>query len=502
MASSHRQILRSSSIVGGASLVNLVLGLVRMKAAALILGPAGVGLIGLFQNLVTTCASVAGMGVGGAANVQLAAKRADRGDEGEALVRRALFSATCVLALTGTAVTWAARQPIARVALGDEAYSGAVGWLAIGVGLTVALNSQNALLTGLRRIGDVGRVTLISGVLATIASLISLFWLGSGAILFFVIAFPLANFLVAAFYTSRLRTLPSDRPALSMLSAQWKELIFLGFAMMASGLIVAAGQLIVRSLIKQRLGLVELGQFQAAWTISMTYVVLILQAMAADYYPRLSSAMKDREISNRLVNEQTEVVLLLAGPVLLVILGGAPWILHLIYSSEFRDAAAVLRWQILGDLLMVASWPTGFILIAAGNGRMFVLTQLLAISVFVALTWLLLPVMGLEAAGVAFLGMYVAYYAAVTLVARREVGLRSQPGNVRLLGYLTAASVAVFLACLVNPLAGFALALVIAAAMLALAGHRLEQALPAPIASRIASVRRWAAATFNRPWRR
>ncbi|HMI41519.1 MAG TPA: O-antigen translocase [Sphingomicrobium sp.] len=490
MASSHRQILRSSSIVGGASLVNLLLGLVRMKAAALILGPAGVGIIGLMQNLVTTGATVAGMGVGGAANVQLAAGRAERGDEGEGGVRRALYWATLVLAFAGAAATWAVREPIARLALGDQSYAGAVGWLAVGVALTVALNSQNALFTGLRRIGDLGRVTLISGVLATAAALISLFWLGSGAILFFVLCFPLANVVVASFYIARLPRPASDNPPLSALRAQWRKLVSLGFAMMISGLIVAAGQLVVRSLIKQRLGLVELGLFQAAWTLSMTYVVLVLQAMGADYYPRLSAAMKDRETANRLVNEQTEVVLLLAGPVLLVILGGAPWILHLIYSSEFRDAAALLRWQVLGDLLMVASWPTSFILIAAGDGRTYAAIQLFAILVFVGLTWLLLPALGVEASGVAFLGMYAAYFPAVTWAARRRSGFHLQPGNVRLLAYLAAASAAIFLAAIASPVAAFGLALLIAALMLMLAARRLEEALPAPIASLVAATRR------------
>jgi len=501
MASSHRQILRSSSIVGGASLLSLMLGLVRMKAAALILGPAGVGLIGLFQNLVTTCASVAGMGIGGAANVQLAAKQAELGDGGELLVRRALFFATLFLALAGAAATWAARVPIARLALGDEDYSGAVGWLAVGVALTVALNSQNALLTGLRRIGDLGRVTIISAVLATAAALAGLIWLGSGAILLFVIAFPLANVVVAAVYTLKVRRPISSDPTLAQLGAQWRELVSLGFAMMVSGLIVAAGQLIVRGLISQRLGLVELGQFQAAWTISMTYVVLILQAMAADYYPRLSAAMKDRETANRLVNEQTEVVLLFAGPVLLVILGAAPWILHLIYSSEFREAAALLRWQVLGDLLMVASWPTSFILIAAGSGRMFVATQFLAIAVFVALTWLLLPVMGVEASGLAFLGMYVAYFPVVYWAAYRHRGLRLWPRNMFLLGYLTTASAAVFLASMVSPIVGITLAAMSAAVTLALAAHRLEDALPAPIAAGVASVRR-SIGTIGLTWRR
>lgn len=490
MTSSHRQILRSSSIVGAASLVNVLLGLVRMKAAALVLGPAGVGLIGLLQNLMSTGSSVAGMGVGGAANLQLAANRAEHGDDGEAIVRRALFWATIALAIAGAALMWAARKPIARVALGDETMAAAVGWLAIGVALTVALNSQNALLTGLRRIGDVARVTTISGIAATAAAIAALYGLRTDAILLFVLAFPLATFLTSAWYVSRLpRPVASPAP-ISTLIAQWRKLATVGFAMMVGVMIILLGQLIVRGLIKERLGLVELGLFQAAWTISMTYVLLILNAMGADYYPRLSAAMTDRDTANRLVNEQTEVVLLLAGPLLLVILGGAPWILHLIYSSEFRDAAAVLRWQVLGDLLKIASWPTGFVLLAAGDGGMFVATELLAMTVFVGLTWALLPVMGVEASGLAFLGMYAAYFPAVYWAARRRSGLRLKANNVRLFIYLAAAAAAIFLCTLASPVAGFALALVAAAAMLALAVRRLEDAMPAPIASLVAAARK------------
>lgn len=38
-------MLNPSSIIGGAQIINLLLGMVRVKFAALLIGPAGVGLI-------------------------------------------------------------------------------------------------------------------------------------------------------------------------------------------------------------------------------------------------------------------------------------------------------------------------------------------------------------------------------------------------------------------------------------------------------------------------
>ena len=39
--SSYKQILRSSSIIGGASVVNILIGLLRTKVVAVVLGTAG-----------------------------------------------------------------------------------------------------------------------------------------------------------------------------------------------------------------------------------------------------------------------------------------------------------------------------------------------------------------------------------------------------------------------------------------------------------------------------
>ncbi len=63
-ANSYRTILRSSSIMGAASVANVVISLVRMKIVAILLGPAGIGLVGLLQHLMQAGASVAAMGLG------------------------------------------------------------------------------------------------------------------------------------------------------------------------------------------------------------------------------------------------------------------------------------------------------------------------------------------------------------------------------------------------------------------------------------------------------
>lgn len=60
---SYGQILKSTSIVGGAQGINLLLGIVRVKFAAVLIAPVGVGLVGNFQAVQGVMATLAGFGI-------------------------------------------------------------------------------------------------------------------------------------------------------------------------------------------------------------------------------------------------------------------------------------------------------------------------------------------------------------------------------------------------------------------------------------------------------
>ena len=424
---SYRQILRSTSIIGGASVINILVGLVRIKVAAVLLGPAGVGLIGLFTSLAGTASAVAGLGFGNVGTRQIVMAAGHNDAAALAAARRALFWGTLALAVLGAAVFWALRGVLAQRVLGDATLSAEVGWLALAVGLTVAAASQSALLNGMRRIGNLARVSVWSGLLSTVLGVGALLLWGRDGLIAFVLVGPLASFVLGHVYVARLPKVMAPRTPLPDLARQWGMLAKLGAAFMVAGLAGTLGQLLVRALVQRELGSDALGYFQAAATISMTYIGFVLGAMGTDYYPRLAAAIHDHAAVNRLVNEQTEVALLLAGPIFLAMIGLAPWVIELLYASSFHPAAQVLRWQVLGDVLKVCSWPLGFIILAAGDGRTFMLTESVAVAVFVLLTWVLLPFLGVVATGLAFVGMYLVLLPIVYWLARFRTGFRWTP---------------------------------------------------------------------------
>jgi PST family polysaccharide transporter len=425
-ATSYRRILKTSSIIGGASGVNIIIGIIKVKVLAVLLGPAGVGLMGFYQNIMSMASTLAGCGIGSSAVRQLVSAAGETSTL--AIVRRTLWLANLILGITGMVVLWLLREPIAQWVFGDIAHVDEVGWLGLGVLLTLIAGSQTALLQGLRRIGDLARVHVISAFFAAAIGILLVYWLGEEGVLWFVLVAPAVSILVAGYYAARVPPpqMPNDWQAIGQ---QWQAMLKLGIPLMAAGLLTLATQLAARSIILRELGLDASGYFQAAWAISMVYIGFVLGAMGTDYYPRLTAAINDHPRARKIVSEQAEVALLLAGPVFLSMITFAPWVIHLLYAASFAPAIDVLRWQVLGDVLKVACWPMGYILLAQGRGGIFIGMEFIWNAVYLGAIILGVQEWGLVMTGVGFWIAYLINYGLLALVASRLISYKPTRRN-------------------------------------------------------------------------
>lgn len=430
---SYRRILKSSSIIGGASVINILIGLVRTKIVAVLLGPTGIGLVSLYTGLMSTATAVATMGIGTIGTRQIAEALSKDDERALAVVRRAMFWGAVLLASAGALVVWSLREVLAVKVLGGAVHATIVGWLALGVAFSVASASQGALIQGMRRIGDMARLSVYGSVLNTVLGVGLLSQWGKAGLVAYVLIGPLSSFVLGHWYVSRLPKVDSDPIALQEMAHQWRTLLRLGVPFMGAGLVGALVQLWIRIEVGNTLGAESLGHFQAASTISMQYIGFVLAAMGADYYPRLTGVIHDNKVASRLVNEQTEIALLLSAPVFIAMIGLTPWIIHLLYSSAFTPAVAVLRWQILGDVLKIASWPLGFVILAAGAGKTFFWTETLVVVLMGGLIAGFSSSVGLQITGIAFLVSYAVLLPLVYLLANHRIDFQWTVGNVKLI---------------------------------------------------------------------
>jgi PST family polysaccharide transporter len=445
---SYTRILKSSALVGGSSLATIVTNIVRMKVVALLLGPAGIGLLGLYTSLTDFARSVASLGTSGSGVRQIAAVTGETstGPNGAerlaatVAVLRLLSIALGALGAGGLLVVSALVAHPTFAALGGN---GAIAWLSLAVLFGVVSGGQAALIQGLRRIGDLARIGAIAAVANAVATIAIVYAAGDAGIAPAIALGAMSMVAVSWHYTRRL-PVAGVRLTLRLFCEHVPPMLKLGVAFMASGFLMMGAALAVRMIVVQTLGVDAAGLYQSAWTVGAFYAGFILQAMGADFYPGLVGLRQDAQRFNALVNEQAEVSALLALPGLLATIAFAPLVVSALFSGAFEGATRVLRWICLGMALRVLIWPVGFIVVAQGRQLLFMMTEVLWAGLNVGLAWTCVRIFGLDGAGVAFFGAYAVHGIVIFLAVRRLSGFRWSSRNARLASLMLGSAGAMF----------------------------------------------------------
>jgi antigen flippase len=420
---SYHEILKSSALVGGSSVLNIAIGIVRTKAMAMLLGPAGFGLFGLYGSIANLTQSIAGMGIN-SSGVRQIAEAAGSGDKTRIAQTAAVLRRTSiVLGVLGAALLLVFSRQVCRLTFGGTDRAAAVSLLSLAVFFSLVSAGQGALIQGMRRIADLAKMNVMGAFFGACISIPLVYFFREKGVVPSLIVVAAMTILTSWWYSRKIEVHVAT-VTLSQARHETSALLKLGSAFMASSLLTMGVAYAVRIMILHRIGLEATGLYQSAWSLGGLYVGIVLQAMGADFYPRLTASISNNEESNRLVNDQTLVGLLVAGPGVLATLTFAPLVIALFYSAKFGAAVGVLRWICLGATLQVITWPMGFIAAAKGRQGIFFLSEFAWTTVAISLALFCLKRYGLEGTGIAFFGSYVFHAALTYPIARYLTGFR------------------------------------------------------------------------------
>jgi enterobacterial common antigen flippase len=199
---SYRAILKSTLVMGGSSVVSILLGIVRTKVLALLMGPAGVGLAGLYTSTTNLVTAISGMGIGESAVRSIAAS-AETGDRGS-LSRTAstVGRASLMCGLAGLVFLLAFSPTVSRWTFGDAGHTWDLALLSITVVLGAVSGGQLALIQGMRRIGDLAKINILGAVWSTVISIPIIYVLHACGVALFLLAAS-AAFVVTCWWYAR-----------------------------------------------------------------------------------------------------------------------------------------------------------------------------------------------------------------------------------------------------------------------------------------------------------
>ena len=413
------RVLKVMSIFGSVQVVTILCSIVRVKLVALWIGPAGIGLYGIFNSALEMINNTCQLGLRSSAVRDLAAAD-ERGLPRVVLTVRRLG---WLLGLCGAVLTVALAVPLSLYAFGDRGHAWCFAVLAVTVLLASVTASESAIFQGLKRFRRLAKGILWGSVGGLAVSVPMFRWWGVDSILPSIVAYGLCSWLAIGLVhekTGPIENPPGMRESLRL----GRKMLILGAYLTACEFITAVVTFVFIGWLNKEAGEAETGYFQAGFTIVNRYVGLVFTAIAVEYYPRLSQVTGSRGRTRLFVSHEMGLVMLVLVPVVTWFIAADRLVVALLYNSEFYVILPFITWGIEGTVIRAFSWCLSFSILAKGDGRAFLWTEALSAVFYLGANILFYKEWGIAGMGAAYALWYGLYAVAVGAVYFRKFGYR------------------------------------------------------------------------------
>ena len=419
---SYSHVLKYTGIFGGVQGLNILMGLVRNKFVALLLGPAGMGLVSLFNTTVQLISQTTNLGIPTSA-VRHISEYYDAGDKNLVAHYVRVVRGWCLLtALLGMLVC---------VVLGPLLNITTFSWgnhtlhfilLAPAIGMLAITGGETAILKGARQLGALA-VVQIAAALASLFIAVPVYYLFGQAGIVPVIVLMAFFTMCATLWFSR-RVFPLQLRGARGILGEGMEMVRLGVAFTLAAIVGSASEMFVRSYLNVAGSLEVLGLYNAGYMLTVTYAGMVFTAMESDYFPRLSAVNHDVAATNLTVNRQMEVSLLIVAPMLTALIALLPLLIPQLFSSEFVPVVPMAQVAALAMFLKVLTMPVAYITLARGLSVTYLALESVYFVIYLILVVLGYQQWGLLGTGVAITLAHVFDYLLINIYAYKKYGYR------------------------------------------------------------------------------
>jgi O-antigen/teichoic acid export membrane protein len=414
---SYRQIMKATSIFGGVQVLNIIIQLIRSKVVAVLLGPAGMGIMGLLQTSISLVSSATNFGLGTSAVRDVSEANSTNNQEKISKTISIIRKLVWLTGVLGMVITIALSPFLSKLTFGNYDYTIAFVMLSVTLLFSQLASSHAVLLQGLRKTSWLAKAKVYGSVFGLIISLPLYYLYGTEGIVPAIVLSALVLLGVQYWFASKVKIgfmVLSFKEALH----EGKDMMKLGFLLSLSGLIAVVASYLVRVYISNTGGVVDVGLYSAGFAIIGTYVGLVFSAMSTDYYPRLAAVSQSNDESKLVINQQAEIAILILAPIIMIFLVFIKWVVILLYSQQFAPVNDMILYAALGMFFKAASWAVAFLFLAKGASKLYFWNELITNIYLTLFNILGYKFFGLTGLGISFLLSYILYFIQVVVLTK------------------------------------------------------------------------------------
>ena len=417
--SSYRSIFKASSLFGGVQLWKILITIVQTKFIAMILGPSGMGIKGLYSSATGLIQSITAMGLSNSAVRDVSEANGTCDVKRVSYVVAVLKKLVWITGLLGMIAVIVLSPILSNTTFGDYTYT--VPFLVLSITLLIAQLTvgQNVILQGTRKLKYLAKANFIGSIVSLIITVPFYYWWGIKGIVPTMVLEALSLFFLAWYYSRKVKL----EPVKVTLKESFKEgrgMMSLGLVMTYNSILVLGFSYLIRVFITRTGGIADVGLFNAGFAVVNTYVGLVFSAMTTDYYPRLAAVSHDNIKCGEVVNQQLEIAILIIGPMLLFFLLIAPWAVIALYSTKFLPIVGYMKWASLGIVFKTISWAISYQFIAKGDKKAFAINETTINIISLTTNIISYYMWGVTGLGISFCITFVIYTFIVYGVAHKK----------------------------------------------------------------------------------
>ena len=415
---SYRDILKTTSLFSGVQILGVLISIAKSKLAAILIGPAGIGIVGVLNSTLNVIIGFSKLGLDVSAVKEIAALKGH--DEVKVVKIINVLRRLCwITGILGAIITIILSSWLSQLAFGNTSHTVSFMLLSLAVLFNQLTVGNLAILQGLRKLKKLAKASLWGSFGGLLVIVPLYYYYGINGIVPAIISISILTYFFSWFFSKK-QIVKHPKLSLKDTLNQGKSMVKLGFVLSLGSLATIITIYGIQIFITNKGGIDEVGFYNAAFIIINAYVGVIFTAMSKDYFPRLSSVVNEQDTMQKVVNQQAYVAVLLLTPIIVIFLAFIPTIISLLFSKEFMPIIGILTFGILATLFKAVSWSMGFILIAKGDSKLYITTEvgfnilLLLMSVFGYVYG------GLTGVGISYLVYYMIYLVGVKIITQNR----------------------------------------------------------------------------------
>ncbi|HHF3037892.1 TPA: O-antigen translocase [Vibrio diabolicus] len=410
-------LIKTSFLTLIATAIRLISGLVINKAISVFIGPSGLALIGQFQNSLTVVQTIAKGGI----NTGVTKYTAEYKEEKDRKVLwSTAFSITLLSSVTVSFFLFIFSEKLSEYIFSTKNHSYVISVLAFTLILFTINQLFLSILNGKKEIKKYISINISQSLYGLFSTTLLIYFFALDGALLALVTNQSIVFVIMISKYNKASLINRDILRLNFSKLYTNKLLKYSLMTLVTAFTIPVSSLIIRNYIGDNLSWDDAGYWQAITYISTMYLMVITTALSTYYLPRLSELNSARELKLELIQGYKIIIpLVICLSVIIFIL--KDFIVWLLFSEEFKPMLVLFKWQLVGDVLKIASWLLSYLIVAKAMMKQYIISEIFFALSLTVLSMIFVEKFGLVGVTYAYAINYVIYYFMMFIIVKTTI---------------------------------------------------------------------------------